>query len=80
MINVLCVVMLAVALVAFAGCTEKQPESEAAGSEPAAGAEEEVSNETTVNESCEEEYTKFTICPADEIEPKLDSKGEPSSG
>ncbi len=73
-------VMLAVALVAFAGCTEKPPESEAARSEPVAGAEEEFSNETTVNESCEEGYTKFTICPSDEIEPKLDSKGEPSRG
>ena len=72
--------MLAVALVAFAGCTEKQPESEAAGSEPAAGAGEEFSNETTVNDSCEDDYTKFTACPADEIEPKIDSKGEPSPG
>lgn len=68
------------ALVAFAGCTEKSPESEVAGSESAAGAEEEVSNETTVNASCEVEYTKFTTCPADEIEPKLDSKEEPSPG
>jgi hypothetical protein len=72
--------MLAVALVAFAGCTEKPAESEPAGSEPAAGAGEEVSNETTVNESCEDDYTKFTACPADEIEPKLDSKGESSPG
>lgn len=72
--------MLAVALVAFAGCTEKSPESEAAGSVPESGAEEDLSNETTVNESCEDYYTKFTICPADEIEPKLDSKGEPSPG
>jgi hypothetical protein len=72
--------MLAVALVAFAGCTEKSPESEAEGSGAATGAEEELSNETTVNESCEDYYTKFTICPADEIEPKLDSKGEPSPG
>jgi len=78
--NVLFVVMLAAALVAFTGCTEKSSDSEAAGSEPAADAEMEFTSETTVNESCEEVYTKFTACPADEIEPELDSKGEPSPG
>jgi hypothetical protein len=71
--------MLAAALAAFAGCTEKSTEPQAVGSGPEAGAEV-FSNETTVNESCVDEYTKFTACPADEIEPKLDSKGEPSSG
>ncbi len=71
--------MLAAALVAFAGCAEKPTDSEA-GSGPAADSEEEFSTETMVNESCEDEYTKFTICPADEIEPKLDSNGEPSPG
>jgi hypothetical protein len=72
--------MLAAALVAFAGCAEKSTESEAAVSGPESGSEEEFSGETMVNESCEDDYTKFTICPADEIEPKLDSKGEPSPG
>ena len=70
--------MLAAALVAFAGCAEKSTEPEASG--PESGSEEEFSTETMVNESCEDEYTKFTICPADEIEPKLDSNGEPSPG
>ena len=67
--------MLAAALVAFTGCTEKSPESEAAASEPGAGAGEEISNQTTVNESCEEDYMKFTSCPPEEIEPELDSEG-----
>ena len=74
-VNVLFVVMLAAALVAFTGCTEKSPESEPAVSEPAAGAGEEISNETTVNESCEVEYTKFTSCDGDGIEPELGSEG-----
>lgn len=71
-------VMLAAALVAFAGCAERSTEPEASSSAPESGSGEEFSGETMVNESCEEEYTKFTICPADEIEPKLDSEGEPS--
>ncbi|HOO53397.1 MAG TPA: hypothetical protein PLY09_00610 [Methanothrix sp.] len=71
--------MLAAAFVAFAGCAEKSTEEKAAASGTEAGAEG-FSNETAVNESCEDEFTKFTVCPADEIEPKLDSKGEPSPG
>ena len=71
--------MLAAAFVAFAGCAEKSTDQKAAASGPEAGAEV-FSNETTVNESCEDEYTKFTACPAGEIEPDLDSKGEPSPG
>jgi hypothetical protein len=71
--------MLTVAFVAFAGCAEKATEPQSMGSGPEAGSEE-FSNETTVNESCEDEYTKFTACPADEMEPKLDSKGETLPG
>jgi hypothetical protein len=67
--------MLAAALAVFAGCAEKSTDQKATASGP-----EEFSNESTVNESCEDEYTKFTACPADEIEPELDSGGEPSPG
>ena len=72
--------MLAAAFVAFAGCAEKSTEETAACSGPEAGAEEEFSGETMVNESCEDEFTKFTACPAGEMEPELDSKSEPSPG
>ncbi|HPJ30510.1 MAG TPA: hypothetical protein PLZ42_03880 [Methanothrix sp.] len=66
-------VMLAAALVAFTGCTERSPESEPAVSEPDSVAGEEILNET-VNESCEEDYMKFTSCPPEEIEPDLSSE------
>lgn len=72
--------MLAAALAVFAGCAEKSTVEKSAGSGTEAGAGEVFSSEPTVNESCEEEYVKFTACPADEIEPTIDSKGEPSSG
>jgi len=66
--------MLALALVAFTGCTEKSPESEPAVSDSGGDGGEEISNET-VNESCEVGYTKFTSCDADEIEPDVGSEG-----
>lgn len=72
--------MLAAALVAFAGCAERSTEPENSGPAPETISGEELSGETTVNESCEDEFTKFTACPAEEIEPKLDSNGEPSPG
>jgi hypothetical protein len=71
--------MLAASLAIFAGCAEKSTEEKPAISGTDADAGEAFSGEPTVNESCVEEYVKFTACPADEMEmePKIDSKGEP---
>ncbi len=67
--------MLALALVAFSGCAEKSSESEPAALRFGSGCSgEEISNET-VNESCEDDYTKFTSCDADGIEPDVGSEG-----
>lgn len=70
-VSMIIALMMAAALVAFSGCAERSTGPEAGEEATFAGTGDGPSNET-VEEACEDDYTKVTVCPADEIEPDLE--------
>lgn len=70
-VSMIIALMMAAALVALSGCAERSTGPEAGEDGAIAASGDGFSNET-VEEACEDDYTKVTVCPADEIGPDLE--------